>query len=137
MNFPRDRRWLVTGAIFGALAVAAGAFGAHGLEAGFAQDGSLSQADERLLGHWDTASRYQMYHALALLAVGFVAARQRQWCVPLAGGAFTLGTLLFSGCLYALVLSGQRWLGAVVPIGGVLLIVGWICLAVAACRAPS
>jgi len=85
----------------------------------------------RRLANWETAARYQMYHALALVAVGWLAARRCGWAVNLAGTAFTLGVLIFSGCLYALVLSGQKWLGAVVPIGGSLLIVGWICLAVA------
>ena len=134
MSFATPRVWLLIGALFGAVGVAAGAFGAHGLEGRLAENGVLSAADQRLLDTWETAARYQMFHALALLAVGIVASRKPQRCVHLAGGALTLGTLIFSGCLYALVLTGQRWLGAVVPFGGTLLIVGWICLAVASCR---
>jgi uncharacterized membrane protein YgdD (TMEM256/DUF423 family) len=71
---------------------------------------------------------------LALVGAGLLAARHCGRAINLAGAAFTLGTLIFSGCLYALVLTGHRWLGAIVPFGGTLLIVGWICLAVAAWR---
>lgn len=123
--------WVVIGAVLGGLGVAMGAFGAHGLEVHLAKSGNDSA---RLLGIWDTASEYQMMHALALLAVGLLAARGGGRSVWLAGMAMTLGTLVFSGCLYALVLSGQKWLGAVVPIGGVLMIVGWVFLAVGAVR---
>ena len=126
--------WLLTGAVLGALAVACGAFGAHVLKGQFAADGLLSQADEQQLQTWETAARYQMYHSLALLTVGLLAARRPATALHLAGSAMTAGTLIFSGCLYALVLTGQRWLGAVVPIGGVLLMVGWICLAVAVAK---
>jgi uncharacterized membrane protein YgdD (TMEM256/DUF423 family) len=131
---PAARTWLAIGALLGALAVAAGAFGAHGLKGALAADGSLSDIDQQQLANWETAARYQMYHAPALLAVGFVAARGKSRLVPLAGGSFLLGTIIFSGCLFALVLTGQSWLGAVVPIGGTLLIIGWVCLAAAAWR---
>jgi uncharacterized membrane protein YgdD (TMEM256/DUF423 family) len=127
MPFPRYKLWLALGALSGCLAVVLGAFGAHGLESALADDSQL--ADK--LANWETAARYQMYHALALLAVGFLAARRCGLAINLAGLAFTLGTLIFSGCLYALVLSGQRWLGAVVPIGGMLMIAGWLALLVA------
>jgi uncharacterized membrane protein YgdD (TMEM256/DUF423 family) len=73
-----------------------------------------------------------MYHALALLAVSHLAAGRQSAAIRFTGAAFTLGTLIFSGCLYALVLTGQRWLGAVVPLGGSLLILGWLSLALAA-----
>ena len=72
--------------------------------------------------------------ALALLAVGLLAAQRHNRALNLAGLAMAAGVLIFSGCLYALVLTGQRWLGAVVPIGGVLLILGWTCLAVAVAK---
>jgi uncharacterized membrane protein YgdD (TMEM256/DUF423 family) len=127
------RLWLVLGAVLGGLAVICGAFGAHGLEAALEESG-LSDADRRQLENWETASRYQIYHALALLAVGLLAARRGGPTIHAAGAAMTLGTVIFSGCLYALVLTGQRWLGAVVPIGGTLLVVGWICLAAAILR---
>jgi uncharacterized membrane protein YgdD (TMEM256/DUF423 family) len=105
--------------------VAAGAFGAHALRARLAPD---------LLAVFETAARYQMYHALALLAVAWAGGR---WPGPLlawAGWLFVAGTLLFSGSLYALALSGVRWLGAITPLGGVCFLAGWLCLALAARR---
>jgi uncharacterized membrane protein YgdD (TMEM256/DUF423 family) len=129
MDEHSGRAWLIVGALLGGLAVACGAFGAHGLESHLASSGSgLTTEDERLLEVWETAARYQMYHALALLAVGFIAGQRSTRSVWLAGASMTLGTITFSGCLYALVLTGQKWLGAVVPIGGSLMIVGWGCL---------
>ena len=107
--------WLGTGALFAALGVAAGAFGAHGLRAMLA---------EPLLLIYETAVRYQMYHALALVALG-----------ALAGSLFTLGILLFSGSLYLLVLTGTRPLGILTPIGGSCFIAGWLWLAISAWRA--
>jgi uncharacterized membrane protein YgdD (TMEM256/DUF423 family) len=130
MPFPRYKLWLALGALLGCLAVVLGAFGAHGLERALADDSQI--ADK--LANWETAARYQMYHALALLAVGFLAARRCGLAVNVAGVAFALGTLIFSGCLYGLVLSSQRWLGAVVPIGGTLMIAGWLALLVAVVR---
>jgi len=135
MKEPSYRLWLVCGAILGSLAVACGAFGAHGLEIRLAKDGAFSEADQRrLMEVWDTAARYQMYHALALLAVGLVGMWRRSKAIFVAGTAMTLGTIIFSGCLYALVLTEQKWLGRIVPIGGALMIVGWIALAIGACR---
>jgi uncharacterized membrane protein YgdD (TMEM256/DUF423 family) len=122
--------WLFIAALLGGLAVACGAFGAHGLKARFA-------VDDPMLANWETAARYQMYHALALLAVGLLAARSPSRLLNLTGLSMTLGTLIFSGCLYALVLTGERRLGAVVPLGGVLLIVGWVFLAIAAFRSAT
>jgi uncharacterized membrane protein YgdD (TMEM256/DUF423 family) len=127
-NISGAHTWLLIAALLGGLAVACGAFGAHGLKDRFAP------AD---LANWETAARYQMYHALALLAVGLLAARSPSRLLNLAGLSMTLGTLIFSGCLYALVLTGERRLGAVVPLGGVLLIVGWIFLAIAAFRSAT
>jgi uncharacterized membrane protein YgdD (TMEM256/DUF423 family) len=137
MRFPRYKIWLVLGALFGGLAVALGAFGAHGLEKRLAANVSLSEAERtRLTAVWDTAAQYQMYHALALLAVGLLAARRCGVAVHLAGTAFTAGTLIFSGCLYAFVLTTVRVLGAAVPVGGSLLIVGWVALLIAAFQMP-
>jgi uncharacterized membrane protein YgdD (TMEM256/DUF423 family) len=121
-----DRLFLTLGAVSAFVAVAAGAFGAHGLRARLAPD---------LLAVFETAARYQMYHALALLAVAWVAAR---WPGPLpqwAGWLFVVGTVLFSGSLYALALTSVRWLGAITPLGGVAFLAGWLCLALAARRA--
>jgi uncharacterized membrane protein YgdD (TMEM256/DUF423 family) len=118
-----DRLFFVLGAGSGFVAVAAGAFGAHALRTRLAPD---------LLAVFETAARYQMYHALALLAVAWAAAR---WPGPLpqwAGWLFVGGTVLFSGSLYALALSGVRWLGAITPLGGAAFLAGWICLALAA-----
>ena len=122
-----SRTFLLLGALSAGLAVALGAFGAHGLRA------RLSPAD---LATFETGARYQMYHALALLAVAWVAAQVPGALPRAAGWLFVAGTVVFSGSLYVLVLTGQRWLGAVTPIGGVAFLAGWICLALAALRAP-
>lgn len=115
----------VLGAIFGGLGVAAGAFGAHALRA---------QLEPRMLEVFETAVRYQMVHALALLAAAWLCQQHPSTAAQVAGWSFVLGILLFSGSLYALVLTGARGLGAVTPIGGVFFIVGWIALAIAALR---
>ncbi|MEX2175481.1 MAG: DUF423 domain-containing protein [Pirellulaceae bacterium] len=135
----RDKLWLLSGAILGGLAVALGAFGAHGLKSMFREQGLSAGEIDRLLANWNTAAHYQLIHAVALLAIGLLAARRCGLAVHLAGAAMTLGTLIFSGCLYALVLTGLSTIfGRIVPIGGVLLIVGWVALAVAAWRdSPS
>lgn len=117
--------WVILGSLAGALAVGLGAFGAHALR---------ERLDPDALAVFDIAARYQMYHALALLAVGFLALRVDNLAVRIAGIAFVVGIVLFSGSLYALALSGQRWLGMVTPIGGLALIGGWIALAIAAFR---
>ncbi len=121
-----DKTFLLWGAIFGGLAVALGAFGAHALA------GKLSAND---LSTFETAVRYQFYHALALLAVAAVLGRWPQASAAvLAGWLFVVGVVIFSGSLYVLVFSGVRWLGAITPIGGVAMIAGWVSLAVAAWR---
>jgi uncharacterized membrane protein YgdD (TMEM256/DUF423 family) len=134
----RYKVWLILGALLGGLAVVFGAFGAHGLESALKGPSAGRELGEQqiasYLANWETAARYQMYHALALLGVGWLTSRRCSWAVNLAGVAFTLGVLIFSGCLYVLVLTGQKWLGAIVPIGGMLLIVGWVCLLIAAIR---
>ena len=117
------RVFLLLGAAFGALGVAAGAFGAHALSA---------RLEPRMLEVFETAVRYQMYHALALLAVGLLASQSRTRATLYAGWAFVAGILLFSGSLYALVFSGVRVLGMITPLGGVAFIIGWIALASAA-----
>ena len=118
--------WLAVAAVLGGLAVAAGAFGAHALE------GKLS---EHYMGVFQTAVQYQMFHALALLGVALIGMVRpdASWVVP-AAWAFLVGVVLFSGSLYALVLSGVRVLGAITPIGGVAFLVGWVCLVVAGLR---
>ena len=118
-------RWFVIGAIAGASGVALGAFGAHGLKA---------RVPPEMLEIWETASRYQILHALALLATAWAAERWPGGASTAAGWLFLLGIVVFSGSLYALVLSGVRALGAVTPLGGLCFIAGWLALALAAWR---
>ena len=121
-----DRLFIALGALSGAMAVALGAFGAHGLKARLPAD---------LLATFETGVRYQMYHALALLAVAWAVTRWSGSHLPTsAGWLFVAGTVLFSFSLYLLALTGQRWLGAVTPLGGVAFVAGWVCLALAAWR---
>lgn len=117
--------FVVVGAIMAGLAVAAGAFGAHALEA---------RLDERMLEVWETAARYQMYHALGLIAAAWLGQQVQHSATTVAGVAFIAGIVLFSGSLYVLALSGIRWLGAITPIGGVGFIIGWAALAFAASK---
>lgn len=117
--------WIIIGSLAGALAVGFGAFGAHGLR---------ERLDADALAVFDIAARYQMYHAFALLAVGFLALRVDNLTVRIAGCAFVLGIVLFSGSLYGLALTGQRWMGMITPVGGLSFIVGWVALALAAYR---
>jgi uncharacterized membrane protein YgdD (TMEM256/DUF423 family) len=117
--------WMA-GCLFAALAVAAGAFGAHALR---------QRLTPELLAVWETAARYQMYHALALVAVGLAAARWPQAPWGVAALLLGAGIVLFSGSLYALALTGIRALGAVTPLGGVCWLAAWIVLAVVGSRA--
>ena len=105
--------WTIAGAALGVIAVAAGAFGAHGLK------GVLSP--ERF-ETFEVAVRYQMYHSLAILLASSLGAPQAAWC-------FFVGVIVFSGSLYLLVLTDTRWLGAITPIGGLFFLAGWIALA--------
>ena len=113
-------RMLLLGAIFAGLAVAAGAFGAHMLK---------SILDATMLGVFETAVRYQMYHALALCVVSCFAERHPNVRVAAVGWLFVTGMVLFSGSLYVLSLSGIRWVGALTPLGGAAMITGWVLLA--------
>lgn len=109
--------WVPLGASSALISVAMGAFGAHGLE---------GKLDTRSMAVFHTAAQYEMYHALALIAVGLWAGQHPgNPGTALPGWAFTIGTLLFSGSLYALALSGIRILGAITPFGGVAFLVGW------------
>jgi len=115
-----DRVFASAGSVSAFLAVGAGAFGAHALRARLPPDG---------LALFETAARYQMYHALGLLAAAWVASRWPGRLAYLAGWLFTAGTVLFSGSLYLLALTGAQWLGAITPLGGAALLTGWACLA--------
>lgn len=116
------RTFWTLGCVFGFLAVAAGAFGAHALRA---------RLGAEMLAVWETAARYQMYHALALLAVAMAGARWPAGGWTAAGWLFTAGIAVFCGSLYLLALTGTRWLGAITPLGGVCFLAGWIALALA------
>lgn len=126
---------LVAGSVVGGLAVTFGAFGAHWLRDAVNDWGLDAGQQARQLEIWDVAVRYQMYHALGLLAVGLLMGRTRpsRW-LSVATWLFLVGILIFSGLLYALVLTGVKVLGAIVPIGGVALIAGWIAVACGASR---
>jgi uncharacterized membrane protein YgdD (TMEM256/DUF423 family) len=129
---------LVAGSLLGALAVVLGAFGAHWLREAVTHWGLDPVEQSRRLEIWDVAVRYQMYHALALLAVGLLAGKgEMTWPFAIATWLFIVGVAVFSGLLYALVVSGVRILGAIVPIGGVALIAGWIALLTAVARRPG
>ena len=120
-----DRLFFALGSASALVAVGAGAFGAHGLRARLAPD---------LLAVFETAARYQMYHAFALMAVAWAATRWPGPWPARAGWLFLVGTLLFSGSLYALALTGVRWLGAITPLGGAAFLAGWVCLLLGALR---
>lgn len=118
-----ERVFLMLGAISAGLGVAAGAFGAHALK---------ERLSPEMLATFEVGVRYQMYHAFALFVVAWVLSRWPSSLVVTSGWAFVVGTLLFSGSLYVLTLSGVRWLGAITPLGGVAFLIGWGCLAWAA-----
>ena len=110
----------VLGALSGFIAVALGAFAAHGLKSCLAPD---------LLAIFETGVRYQFYHAFALIAVAWALQLGSQGPARAAGWCFVAGTVIFSGSLYALALSGLRWLGAITPLGGLAFLAGWLLLA--------
>lgn len=120
-------RWVAIASAMGLLAVAAGALGAHALK-------DRLEPDD--LTMFEVAVRYQMYHALALLAVAWVASVRPSKAASAAGYCMLLGVVCFSGSIYGLVFLKWRWLGPITPTGGVLLMAGWFLLAVTAPRAP-
>lgn len=120
------RVWLICAAIHGFVSVALGAFGAHGLKE------RLANAGENMTANFETGARYEMYHALALIGVAFLASRFPSKAINASGYCFTIGACIFSFSLYALALTGIKKLGAITPIGGVLMLAGWVLLAYAA-----
>ena len=120
-----ERVWLGFGSAAAFLGVAAGAFAAHALR------GRLSDA---ALSTFETAARYQVYHALALVLVSLLVMRGSAGLVNAAGGLFVAGIILFSGSLYLLALTDVKWLGAVTPLGGLCFLAGWALLLVSAIR---
>jgi uncharacterized membrane protein YgdD (TMEM256/DUF423 family) len=125
-----SRACLVAAGLLGGGSVAAGAFGAHALRATLESSGQAA--------NWETACRYATFHALALAVTGITAAlpgaARSSGVLAAAATCFAVGTLVFSGCLGILALTGMRWLGAVVPVGGVLLVAGWALVALAGFR---
>ena len=122
----RSFRFVCLGGLFAATSVAAGAFGAHALK---------SILDPSMLAVYETAARYQMYHALGLFVVAWLVRETEDSLAVKAGWLFCIGTLLFSGSLYMVALGGIKWMGALTPVGGVSFMGGWTCLAVTAWRA--
>jgi uncharacterized membrane protein YgdD (TMEM256/DUF423 family) len=120
-----DRLFFTLGSLSAFIAVALGAFGAHALKA---------RLDANLLAAFETGVRYQMVHALALLAVGWACTRWPGPVLHAGGWLFVAGTVLFSGSLYVMSLTGMRWLGAITPLGGVAWLAAWLCLAWSAWR---
>lgn len=120
-----DRLFFMLGSLSAFLAVVLGAFGAHALKARLPAD---------LLAVFEVGVRYQMAHALALLAVAWAHTRWPGGVLTTGGWLFVAGTVFFSGSLYLMALTGTRWLGAVTPIGGVAWLAAWLCLAWAAWR---
>ena len=120
-----DRVFFIIGALLGGSGVAIGAFGAHTLR---------GRVPPESLAIFETGARYQLVHALALLGAAWAVAHWSNTPLRLAGWLLAAGTLIFSGSLYALVLSGHRWLGAITPAGGLAMIAGWVLLAIGAWR---
>jgi uncharacterized membrane protein YgdD (TMEM256/DUF423 family) len=117
--------FIILASILGLIAVAAGAFGAHALE---------SRLEPDMLEIWETAARYQMYHALAIFGAAWLVSLTESAWASAAGWSFFGGVLVFSGTLYVLAFTGIRWLGAITPIGGVALMAGWFCCVMAALK---
>lgn len=115
-DFGRSRGVFITGAIVTGLAVVLGAFGAHGLK---------GHTDPHGLNIWETGVRYQAMHGLALLIMAAAWTRYSERALRIIFWCFLVGTVIFSGSLYVLVLSGLDWMGAITPIGGVLFLIGW------------
>ena len=120
------RIFLTIASMFGGIAVVFGAFASHALK---------DRLSANSLSIWETGTKYQMYHALALILVAILVSRfPDSILLMVAGYAFIAGVFIFSGSLYALTLTGIKWLGAITPIGGLAFIIGWLCLALATWR---
>jgi uncharacterized membrane protein YgdD (TMEM256/DUF423 family) len=127
--------WIATGALLAAIAVLLGAYGAHGLGEQLKRDGfDTEDAAERIAARWDPAVRYQMYHALGLVLLGLLAERRPGRSIHVAGWMFLMGIGIFSGLLYVMTFTAEswRWLGMIVPFGGLAFVAGWIAVVVGA-----
>lgn len=122
----KERIFFLAGAVSGFLGVALGAFGAHALKA---------RLSAEFAAIFETGVRYQMYHALALLAVAWAVSAHQSQSAQAAGWLFIAGSAIFSGSLYLLVFTGTKTWGAVTPLGGLCLLAGWLCLALSAWQA--
>ena len=121
-------RWIAIGAILASIAVGMGAFGAHGLEPALA---NRVEDPAKNMEHWETASHYHMYHSIAIVLVGLASMQiGRGRLLISAAILFSIGIVLFSGLLYVLALTDIKVLGAIVPLGGLAFIVGWLTFAV-------
>ncbi len=126
------KKYIVAAAIFGGLAVGAGAFGAHALEA--------ITSDVKILHSFQTGVQYQLYHALVLLAVAFLVDKLDSQWMKRAGTCFITGIILFSGSLYLLTFfkiqesAAVKMVGPITPVGGTFFIAGWVCLLIAAVK---
>jgi uncharacterized membrane protein YgdD (TMEM256/DUF423 family) len=131
-----SRRWIAIGALIGAIGVAFGAFGAHGLPSLLERLGYTGDDVTRRLEVFETAIRYQLLHSLALVLTGLALDRRPTGWWQFAAWAFLFGIILFSGLLKVLTFAGPtwNWLGMVVPVGGVSMIIGWVALAAGAMR---
>ena len=127
------RIWIVLAGLLGASGVGLGAFHAHGLTNWLAKQELSEPEIAKRAANCETAVRYQMYHSLALFGVGLLARGRQNSRTKLAGGLFVLGTLLFSGGLYLFVFTGDLLHWAIVPVGGLCLIAGWLALAAVDC----
>ena len=120
------RIFLAIASMLGGIAVVFGAFASHALK---------DRLSANSLSIWETGTKYQMYHALALMLVAILVSRfPDSILLVVAGYAFIAGIFIFSGSLYALTLTGIKWLGAITPIGGLAFLAGWLCLALATWR---
>jgi len=124
-NALMEKSFFIAGALSAFIGVAAGAFGAHGLK---------SRLDADMMAIFEVGVRYQMYHAFALIITAWALSRWPGGVANAAGYLFIIGTVLFSGSLYILSLSGIRWLGAITPLGGLAWLAAWLCLAWAAMK---
>lgn len=120
-----ERVFVFIGALSSCFAVVAGAFAAHALEGRLPPD---------MLGVFEVGARYQMYHGLALISIGFSLSRWPSIMIKAGGFCLLFGTLFFSGSLYLLALTGESWLGVITPFGGALFIAGWLLFALGVIR---
>jgi uncharacterized membrane protein YgdD (TMEM256/DUF423 family) len=117
----QSKKWIVLAAVFGLTGVAAGALGAHALQ---------DRLDPKELASYDVAVRYQMYHALALLAVAWLSSETSSRLTNASGWCFASGVVCFSGSIYGLIFLSWRWLGPITPLGGLLFMTGWLLLGI-------